>query len=154
MSAQDIVHKIQTDFKRAYLGQEKKKAAVLSLLKSALHNQEIALRGQELGAEEVYAVIKREIKEREEALEELKKAGRAQSAQTAAEKEAIAILQNYLPPALPAAEITKLAKQVIKEVDAHSPQDLGKVMGKLMPRLGGSADGTLVRQIVQDLLTH
>ncbi len=147
----NIKEQIEEDFKQAYLKKDKEKAAVLAMLKSTLQNEEIARKREGLSEEDVIGIIKREVKMRKEALSEWEKAGRKEEAAT--EKEAIKILEHYLPAMLSRAEIEKMVKETISEVKAASPQDLGKVMGGLMPKLKGKADGGMVSKIVQELLS-
>ena len=71
----------------------------------------------------------------------------------AEEETELAILQTYLPQQLTRDEIEAEARQVIDEVGASSPRDIGKVMKPLMARLKGRADGRLVNQVVRELLS-
>jgi len=64
----------------------------------------------------------------------------------------IALLQRYLPPQLSEAELEELVEQALRETGAASKRDLGKVMGWLMPRVKGRADGSLVRRLVESKL--
>lgn len=152
MSKRNIMDKIEDDFKRAYLQKEREKASVLSLLKSALKNAQIAQRGKGLDDQQVHKVVRREIKERRETISELTKAGRDDQEKIAVEQKAIKFLEAYLPAQVSPAEIEELARKAIAKVDAQSPQDMGRVMGILMPQLAGRADGKQVSKIVQRLL--
>lgn len=146
----EIRAKIEQDFKKAYRNKERDKASVLSLLKSAIKNAEISQKREKLSEEKIFEVIKQEIKQRKEAVSEWKKAGREEEARK--EEKAIAILEQYLPQAMSREEIEKEARKVIEEMGAESSQDFGKVMGSLMPRLKGRAEGGTVSEIVNRLL--
>ena len=104
-----------------------------------------------LNDDAVLALIQKEVKRRQDALEMIRKAGREELA--AAEATEIEILRAYLPEPLSREAITELVQAAILEVGASSPADLGKVMRVLMPQVRGKADGRLVSEIVRDLLS-
>jgi uncharacterized protein YqeY len=100
--------------------------------------------------DDILVIIAKQAKQRRESIFEYRKGGRED---LVAEEEAeLAILQTYLPQQLTWAEIEVEARQVIDEVGASSPGDIGKVMKPLMARLKGRADGRLVNQVVRELL--
>ena len=66
----------------------------------------------------------------------------------------IDFLQTYLPEQMSEDEIRKLAQEIIQELDATSPQEMGQVMKALMPKVAGQADGKLVSHVVKSLLTE
>lgn len=121
----------------------------IRLLRSALSYAEIEQRGA-LSPEAEVAVIQREIKRRREAMEQYERAGRTDRA--AQEQAELAILQRYLPAMLSDDEIAVAAREVIAQVGAQGPRDVGKVMGPLMARLRGRAEGATVSRIVRELL--
>ncbi|OGO18339.1 MAG: hypothetical protein A2Z14_18595 [Chloroflexi bacterium RBG_16_48_8] len=98
----------------------------------------------------VLSVLQKEVKIQLEAIEDAKKAGRQDLIKTleAGQK----ILESYLPEPLSEEEVTQLAQDVIKEIHAQTPQEMGKVMKVLMPRVQGRADGKIINQIVRSLL--
>jgi uncharacterized protein YqeY len=99
----------------------------------------------------VMSLIQKEIKNRREALEEAKKANRAD---LIADNEAeIKVLEAFLPKAMPAEELRALAQAAIAETGATSPTDMGKVMKALMARVAGRAAGDQVSAVVKELLT-
>ena len=100
---------------------------------------------------EVLELIRKEVKRREEALEMMREAGREDLVSDEAPQ--LALLQAYLPAQMSEEDVRELAQAVVDEVGASSPRDMGKVMGALMPRLQGQADGRMVNQIVRDLLS-
>lgn len=101
--------------------------------------------------EQIIALIQKEVKRREEALELVQQAGRMDLVAT--DTAELDILRAYLPEPLSMESLTELARVAIAEVNAQSPADLGKVMQVLMPRLKGQAEGRLVNKVVRDLLT-
>jgi uncharacterized protein len=98
----------------------------------------------------VMALIQKEIKNRREALEEAKKANRAD---LAADNEAeIKVLEVFLPKAMPAEELRALAQAAIAETGASAPADMGKVMKALMPKVAGRAANDQISAVVKELL--
>jgi uncharacterized protein len=100
---------------------------------------------------EIVALIRKEVKRREEAVEMMREAGRDEM--VAEEETELEILGSYLPALMSEAEIRELASSVIDEVGASSPRDMGRVMGAIMPQVKGRADGRMVNQVVRDLLS-
>ena len=100
--------------------------------------------------EEIINIISTEIKKRKEAAELYEKGDRKELANK--EKKELVILQKYLPEQISEEEIKKLAKEAIAKTGATSQKDMGKVMGALSPQIKGKADGSLVSQIVKELL--
>lgn len=98
----------------------------------------------------VLAIVQKEIKSRKEALEEAKKANRADLAsENLAE---IDVLNAFLPQGLSADEIKALVQAAVAEVGATSPTDMGKVMKALMPKVAGRAPGDQVSAAVREIL--
>lgn len=108
-------------------------------------------KGEELNDAEVDAVLQKEAKKRREMLDELTRVDRPDL--EAAEQAELAILVEYLPKQFGRDEIAELARQVIAEVGAEGPGQMGQVMRALMPRVKGQADGKLVGQVVRELLS-
>ena len=102
--------------------------------------------------ESIVAVLQKEAKKRRETIEELKDIDRPDM--LAEEKAQLEILEAYLPQMLTRDEIAAEARSVIEGVGATSPRDMGAVMRELMPRLKGRADGSLVSQVVRELLSE
>jgi len=98
----------------------------------------------------VMALIQKEIKNRREALEEAKKANRAD---LAADNEAeIAVLEAFLPKAMPAEELRALVQAAIAETGAAAPSDMGKVMKVVIPKVAGRAPNDMISAAVRELL--
>ncbi|WP_373750813.1 GatB/YqeY domain-containing protein [Weissella soli] len=140
---------LTADMKTAMKPKDKVTLSVVRMLKSSVSNEEIKL-GHELSSDEEVAVLSRELKQRVEEFDSYKDAGRDE---LAADIEAqIVVVKQYMPAQLSAEEVTTIVKETIAEVGATSKADLGKVMGALMPKVKGKADGKLVNKTVQDLL--
>jgi uncharacterized protein YqeY len=100
--------------------------------------------------EDILGIIAKQAKQRQESIVEYRRGGREDL--VAAEGAELAILEAYLPRQLSREEIEVEARQVIAEVGANGPRDMGKVMKPLVERLRGRADGRLVNQVVRELL--
>jgi len=146
-----LKERLNEDMKEAMKAREagRERLSVIRLVRAAIKNAEID-RGHELSDEEVLEVLAREVKQRREAILEYQKVDRP-DAVAALERE-IAIVLGYMPQQMTADEIRALAREVVDQVGARDGKDIGKVMGALMPRVRGRADGKLVNQIVRELL--
>ncbi len=144
--------KISFDLKNALRDRRTIDLSVLRMLQSAIRNREIEKKRGDIGLtdEEVIEVITSEIKKRKEAIEGYMKGQRQDLVDK--EKAELEILMNYMPNQMGEAEIRKEAKKVIEEAGAKIPQDIGKVMKIIMPRMKGKADGALVNRIVKEEL--
>ncbi|NHN30937.1 GatB/YqeY domain-containing protein [Paenibacillus agricola] len=142
--------RLNEDMKLAMKSQAKFKLSVIRMVRAAIKNLEIEQR-KPLDDQEVLDVLSREIKQRRDSLQEFEKAGRDDLAE--AVKAEIAILIEYLPQQLTEEEVKSIVQQTIQEVGASSKADMGKVMSALMPKVKGRADGKVVNQAVQQLLT-
>lgn len=98
----------------------------------------------------VMALLQKEIKNRREALEEAKKANRPDLA--SANEAEIAILETFLPAAMPAEELRALVQAAIAETGAAAPSDMGKVMKAVLPRVAGRAPNDAVSAMVREYL--
>jgi len=125
--------------------QDKDRTLVLGTILANLKNREIDLR-RPATDEEVVEVLRKGIKIRREAIEQYKAGGRTDLADT--EQAQIAVLEEFLPPAVDLEEI----RAAVREVIAGGAKDLGKVMGQIVPRYKGRADGKLINQIVREEL--
>jgi uncharacterized protein len=104
----------------------------------------------ELDDTAVMGLLQKEVKNRREALEEAKKANRADLIE--ANESEIEVLQSFLPKAMPAEELRALVQAAIAETGAASPADMGKVMKNVMPRVAGRAPNDMVSATVRELL--
>lgn len=157
--------KIQDELKNAQVAKDEVKVSTLRLLLSEIHNVEILLRqsslrgdsvepGQEKGGElsdaDIISVIQREVKKRKEAAGGFRSGGREDAAQK--EEAEAKILESYLPEQLSNEELTEIVLGAIKEVGATQISDMGKVIGVVMGKVSGRADGGRVSGIVKERL--
>jgi uncharacterized protein YqeY len=149
-----LQEQLMEDLKEAMRQQdEQRKRAIRSVIAAIkLAETELDSSGKRvsLGDDDILAVIAKQAKQRRESIVEFERGGRED---LVAEEEAdLAILEAYLPQQLTPEEIEAEARQIIAEVEATGPADMGKVMKPLMARLKGRADGKLANQIVRELL--
>ncbi len=144
-----LLKRFDDDLKTALKASEAERVSVLRLIKSAVKNKQID-KGRELSEEEIISVLSTMIKQGRESIEQFTKANRMDLAQK--EEREIAFLQAYMPQQLSHEEIDKIISEAIKEAAAGGPQEMGKVMRIVMPRLKGVADGKYVNERVRELL--
>ncbi len=147
-----ISEQIDRDLKDAMKAREADKLSVLRLLKSAIKNAAIEKGGQAgvLDDAEATAVIRKQVKQRQDSVESFEKGGRAELA--AKEKTEIDLLNTYLPQALSADELARLIDEAITETGATGKAQMGAVMKALQPKVAGRADGRTLSQEVQKRL--
>jgi len=144
-----LIEQIEEDFKSALKNKEVVKLSTLRMLKTALHNWQIAEQ-KELTQDDVIKVIQKEIKQRRDSITTFDSSGRTELANK--EKKEIEILEKYMPAQLSDGELRKIIEAAITETGATSPADMGRVMGKVMPQVAGRADGAQVSAKVKELL--
>ena len=132
---------IREDLKAAMKAGDKTKVSCLRMLIAAVKNREVALK-QELSDPELLAVIRSQLKQVQDSLEQFKKGNREDLVQLNA-----AILEAYLPRQLEDSEIETLVDEVISEIQA-TRKDFGTVMKLVVQRVAGRADGKKVNSIV------
>lgn len=141
--------RIEADLRAAMKSGDKRRVGTLRLLLSALKNERISA-GRELTQEEAEAVIRRAVKQRKEAIALYEQGGRADL--VAAEREELAILEGYLPQAMPEAELEATVRAIIAEKGFSSSRDVGQLMKELMARHRGRVDGKRAQEIARKIL--
>jgi len=144
-AASSVADALRAAMNAARKAQDKDRTLVLGTILANLKNREIDLR-RPATDEEVVEVLRKGIKIRREAIEQYQAGGRSDLAD--AEQAQIAVLEEFLPPAVDPEEI----RAAVREVIAGGAKDLGKVMGQIVPRYRGRADGKLINQIVREEL--
>lgn len=144
-----LLAQLTEDMKTAMKAKDKETLSVIRMVKSALSNEQIKL-GHDLTADDEMTVLSREMKQRVEELTSYQEANREDLAEGI--QQQIAVLNKYMPKQLSESEVEEIVKATISEVGATSKADMGKVMGALMQKVKGKADGKLVSQKVQSLL--
>jgi hypothetical protein len=148
---EDPREQLQDALKQAMREKNVERRNVLRMIQSAIKQVEIDTR-KTLSAEDIVGILQKEAKLRRESIDELDKAGNDEEAAQA--RHELTIVEEFLPQQMSRAELETIVDEVIAQVGATSPKDTGKVMGALMPRVKGRADGALVNQIVREKLNN
>ncbi len=144
---------LQQDLKESMFARNELKTSVLRMLISAITYAEINKggAGYEATEEDVMAVIQSEAKKRKDSIEQYTGANRPELAEK--EKQELDILSVYLPEQMGEEEVRKIVTETIAEVGATTQADMGKVMGVLMSKVKGKAEGGLVSRLVKEGLS-
>lgn len=144
-----LLNDLQKDMVQAMKAKEKSRLSVIRMIRASLQNEAIQ-KGADLSEADELTILSRELKQRRESLEEFQKAGRSDLVLQL--EDEIIIIQSYMPEQLSTEEVLELVKEAITAVNASSVKEFGKVMGYLMPKVKGKADGSEVQQIVKQQL--
>jgi len=142
-----FIERISQDIANAMRAKDAMRLGALRMAKAALMNQEVQ-KGRPLEDAESQQVMTSLIKQRRDSIEQFRKGGR----DDLADKEAaeITTLEAYLPAPIDAAGLERIVLEVVTELGATGPKDLGRVMKSVMPRLAGQAvDGKMVTELVK-----
>ena len=145
-----LVEKIAQDLRDAMKAKDELRLSCLRVLKAGVTNEQ-GRRTEPLNDEDIQAVIQSLIRKGQEAAVEFRKGLREDMA--AKEEKEVKILSGYLPQQLAPVEIEKALQEIIAEVSASGPKDLGKVMKAAMGRLSGKVQGKEVNEIAKRLLS-
>lgn len=140
---------LQAALKDAMKTKDAQRRDVIRNLNSAIKQVEVDEQ-KDLEAADVVAILQKEAKRRRESIDEYNAAGRADLAEVEAYE--LTVIESFLPAQLDEAAITQIVQEVIAQVGAAGPKDMGKIMGPLMARVKGLADGKLVNRIVKEQL--
>ena len=149
-ASEGLRQRIESDMKAAMRAKEKERLGAIRLILAAVKQREVDERIT-LSDTDILAVLDKMVKQRRDSISQFEQAGR----QELADKEAaeIAVIQEYLPAALSETEVDTLIAEAMAASGAASPQDIGKIMGLLKPRLQGRADMGLVSRKVKEKLS-
>lgn len=140
---------LRTHMKQAWKNGDNERRDTLRLVIASVDYARIANK-EELNDSQVIQVIQKEAKQRKESIDEFTKGNRQDL--VAKEELELSIISEYLPKELTEEELTQIIKDVIHETNAVSISDVGIVMKRLMPKLGGRADGKQANILVRELL--
>lgn len=144
-----IAQRIRQDTKDAMKGRDRRRVEALRMLGAALQNREIEA-GRPLTEEEEQAVLRRQLKQREESAEAFRKAGREERA--VSEAEEAEVVRAYLPAPLSPEELERIVEAAIEETGATSMREMGAVMGRATAMAGGRAEGKDLAALVRSRL--
>ncbi|HEY8550256.1 MAG TPA: GatB/YqeY domain-containing protein [Vicinamibacterales bacterium] len=146
-----LLEQVTRDMAQAMKAHDQVRLAALRMLKTALTNREVE-RGRALDATESMQVVQSLVKQRRDSIELFERGGREELA--AKERAEIAVLEAYLPAAVPEEEIEQALREAIAETGAQSPKDMGKVMKALTTRFAGRPiDGKALSERVKRALS-
>lgn len=146
-----VLDQLNQDMKVAMKAKDKAKLKTIRMLKASLQNEKLA-KQDDLTEQEELDILAREKKQRLDSLQEFKQAGRDDLVDEV--EEELAIVAEYLPEPLSDNEVKEIVQSVIESVDASGMQDMGKVMGAVMPKVKGRADGNFVSEVVKAKLSE
>jgi uncharacterized protein YqeY len=147
--SQSLREQIDEDLKVSLKSGDKTKVLVLRLIKSSVHNTEIAQQ-KTLEDDGIISVLIKEAKQHRESIEAFKIGKRDDL--VAKEEAELSIIESYLPKQMSRDEVMILIDKTIKDTGAQSKRDMGKVMSKLMSQLKGRFDGREINNIVIEKL--
>jgi uncharacterized protein YqeY len=145
-----LQEEISAALKDAMRARDEAKMSTLRLVLTAIKKREKEARSL-LEDQEVVSVITSQMKQRRESIEQYRKAGREDLAQT--EENELHILQGYMPEQVSEEEISNTLDEIIAEVGAVSMKDMGKVMKAAMAKLAGKAEGGAINAMVKAKLS-
>jgi uncharacterized protein YqeY len=141
---------LSEDMKSAMRAKDSEKLATIRLINAAIKQREVDER-IELGDDQVLSVIEKMIKQRKDSITQFEAGGRQDLADK--EKSEITVLAAYMPAQMSEAEVHAEVAAAVTQAGASGPQDMGKVMAVLKPKLAGRADMTAVSALVKAALT-
>lgn len=142
---------LEADLKQAMRSGDDVRKRTLRMVLSALKLAEVEKRGP-LDEPATLAVLQKEIKTRRESIADAERAHRDDL--IAATQAELAVLHSFLPEPLTQEALEEMVRQAVEEVGAAGPQDMGRVMKAVMPRIQGRADGKDVSELVRARLTR
>ena len=144
-----ILDTLQEDMKQALRSKDELTLSTIRMVKSSVGYARIEKR-RDLTDDEVLVVIAKQAKQRRESIEAAEGGGRADIAER--ERAELEILSKYLPEQLSEGQIENIVREVAAEMGVTDIEDRGKLMGPVMQKTRGRADGKLVNQIVERVL--
>ncbi len=145
-----LVKRIEQEYLAAYKAKQEVTLLVLRAVKTACKMKQVEL-GRELEDADVMAVLQKEAKQRQEAMEQFTAAGRTDL--TEKEEAELVVLKSFLPEAMPEDEVKALVEATVTELGASSIKDMSKVMQAIMQSHQGRVDGKTLSSLVKARLS-
>jgi len=145
-----LSERIEKDYVAAFKAKRTDEVAVLRMLKAAVKNKQVELR-RELADNEILDVVARQVKQRQESIDQFRAAGRIDLAEI--EERELLILRTYLPTALSPAELEEAVTTTIQALGASGMKDMGRVMNAILGEYAGRIDGKELSALVRAKLT-
>ncbi|VAX22666.1 Transamidase GatB domain protein [hydrothermal vent metagenome] len=144
-----LKERLSDEMKSAMKNKDKLRLSTIRMVISAVKNKEIE-KGGELNDSGVEDLITKAVKQRRDSAEQYRNGDRIELAEK--EEAEIVILKAYLPQQMGEEQIRALVRSAVEQAGATSIKEMGKVMGLLMPKVKGKADGSAVNKIVKEIL--
>ena len=142
--------KLASDFKEAMKARDEIRKNTINLARAAIKQYEVDKR-EELDEQGILAILSKQVKMRKDALADFERAGRTDLAD--AYNAEIQVLMEYLPEQLSEDKVAEIVKSTAMEMGIErGKQNMGKLMGVVMPKVKGNCDGSVVRKIIEDFL--
>jgi uncharacterized protein YqeY len=145
-----LEERINEDLKEALRSKDQLRASCLRMLKTQIKNRSVE-KMRPLTDEEIIQVIQSLVKKGREAIDEFRKGNREDLASK--EEQEVKVYMEYLPQMANEEEVERVVKEVLAELGAKGPKDMGRVMKEAMARLRGRAEGKLVSEVAKRLLS-
>lgn len=146
-----LQERLMSDYTQAMKARDTVRKNTLSFARAAIKQVEVDTR-KELTDEEIVPILAKQVKMRKDALEEFRRAGRSDLVDSY--EAEIQVLAEYLPRQLTEEEIRTIVNDTAQELDIQGGrQNMGKLMGAVMPKVKGLADGSTVKGIIETFLT-
>jgi len=142
-----LADNIFNDYKEAMKSRDTLKSSVLSFLRADMLNQATAKKKDKLDDAEIFVVIKKQIKQHQDSIEQFTRGARVDAAEK--EKKEMEILKSYLPAEMSVEQIKSLIEEAVVLTSASGIKDMGKLMKELTVKIAGKADGKLVSDLVR-----
>jgi len=146
-----LEEKILSDYKEAMKSRDTLKSSILSFLRADMMNVAMARKKPKLDDSEAIAVIKKQIKQHLDSVDQFTKGNRLDMAEKEAKE--LEVLKTYLPPELSIDEIKKIIEEIVSALGAQDMKDMGRVMKEVTLKIAGQADGKLVSDLVKGRLS-
>ena len=144
-----ILDSINQELKESLKNGDSEKVGVLRMLKSAIKNTEIEKQA-DFSKKDVVLTLRKEAKKRQDSIQLFQDNGRQELADK--EQKELEIIQAFLPSAMSEDDLNVIIDQVVKETNAATISDMGRVMQAVMQKAGDAADGSMVSNLVRSRL--
>ena len=146
-----LEEKINQDYVQAMKARDSFSSSVISFLRAQIKNVKVDKRLEQVPDEEVIAVIKKQVKQRQDSIAQFTAGNRADLAQK--EEKELNVLKNYLPAQMPEEQLKTIIEEVVSSSGATSIKDMGRIMKDVLVRVAGQADNQMVGAFVKERLS-
>jgi uncharacterized protein YqeY len=146
-----LEEKINQDYVQAMKARDSFSSSVLSFLRAQIKQVKVDKRLELVADEDVIAVIKKQVKQRQDSISQFRAGGRIDLAEK--EEKELVVLKNYLPPEMSTEKLKGIIEEVVLASGAASIKDMGRVMKDVLSRTAGQADNQTVGALVKERLS-